>query len=155
MTKYMKKSELKDLDKSITDMIKNVDENNPLTVIALANTLIQIGNNILSKTSSQLINRAYSKEELMKLNPLLEEDNINPINRELQELRLTIEHYERVLREDTLIAAGELEDDGRPKLSQEDITKIKAKIEGLTMKRNELLSHEKDLALDENKKIKI
>jgi len=142
---YIEQNNLKELEKSITEMIKDVDADNPLNVIALANTLIQIGNGILTKTSSLLIAKAYTPEELKKLNPQLAmEEKMNPINKELQELRTAIEHYERILREDALIRTGELEDDGRPKLSQIDIEKIKAKINGLTEKRDELLKQEKD-----------
>lgn len=142
---YMNKKELKNIEKSIISMMDDVDVDNPYNMIAFANTLIQIGNTVLNKTVSQLISRAYTHEELKKINPkLMVEEKMNPINRELQEIRTAIEHYERIIREDTLIGAGELEDDGRPKLSQEDIDKIKAKISGLTEKRDELLKQEKD-----------
>lgn len=142
---YINKKELKNIDKSIHEMINDVDPDNPYNVVAFANTLIQIGNGILNKTSSQLITRAYTHTELKKINPKLRmEEKMNPINQELKELRTAIEHYERILREDALISTGELEDDGRPKLSQNDIDKIKAKINGLTEKRDELLKQEKD-----------
>lgn len=142
---YINKKELKNIEKSIHEMIKDVDPDNPYNVVAFANTLIQIGNGVLNKTSSQLITRAYTHDELKKINPkLMMEEKMNPINKELQELRTAIEHYERIMREDILISTGELEDDGRPKLSQNDIDKIQAKINGLTEKRDELLKQEKD-----------
>lgn len=142
---YINKKELKHIEKSIHEMIKDVDPDNPYNVVAFANTLIQIGNGVLNKTSSQLITRAYTHDELKKINPkLMMEEKMNPINKELQELRTAIEHYERIMREDTLISTGELEDDGRQKLSQNDIDKIKAKINGLTEKRDELLKQEKE-----------
>ena len=69
---------------------------------------------------------------------------MNPINQQLKDYRIAIEHYERILREDTLINLGELEDDGRPKLSQEDINRIQKKLKGLKEQRDELLTKEKD-----------
>lgn len=71
---------------------------------------------------------------------------MNPINRELREYRNMIEHYTRILKEDQWIKIGELEDDGRPKLSNDDISKIKLKIESLEEQRNDLLKQEKDYA---------
>lgn len=71
---------------------------------------------------------------------------MNPINRELREYRNMIEHYTRILKEDQWIKIGELEDDGRPKLSNDDISKIKLKIESLEEQRNHLLKQEKDYA---------
>ena len=142
---YINKNDLKTMEKSIQSMIKEVDTTNPLNMIAFANTLIQIGNDIMTKTTSQLITKAYTYEELKKINPkIMTEEKMNPINKELQETRTAIEHYQRIMREDTLISVGEMEDDGRPRLSQNDIDKIKAKINGLTEKRNELLKQEKD-----------
>lgn len=70
---------------------------------------------------------------------------MNSINRELQDYRIAIEHYNRILKEDIWISLGELEDDGRPKLSNEDKEKIKEKIKGLEEKREKLLSQDKDL----------
>lgn len=70
---------------------------------------------------------------------------MNSINRELQDYRIAIEHYNRILNEDIWISLGELEDDGRPKLSNEDKEKIKEKIKGLEEKRQKLLSQDKDL----------
>ena len=49
---YINKKELKNIDKSIHEMINDVDPDNPYNVVAFANTLIQIGNGILNKTSS-------------------------------------------------------------------------------------------------------
>lgn len=70
---------------------------------------------------------------------------MNSINRELQDYRIAIEHYNRILNEDIWISLGELEDDGRPKLSNKDKEKIKEKIKGLEEKRQKLLSQDKDL----------
>lgn len=140
---YIEESELKEYEKTILLMIKDVDTDNPLQVTAFANTLIDMGKFILNKTSSRLVKKAYNSEELKKINPLVE-NKMNPINKELHEIRTVIEHYERVLREDALISVGEMEDDGRPKLSQKDIDKIMAKLNALTEKRDNLLSQDKD-----------
>ena len=52
--------------------------------------------------------------------------------------------YQRILKEDTLITKGEIPDDGRPKLTDNDIKKINEKITVLTEQRDELLLKEKD-----------
>ncbi len=70
---------------------------------------------------------------------------MNSVNRDLINYRNAIEHYTRILKEDSLINDGEMEDDGRPRLSEKDKVKINEKIEGLTEKRDELLEQEKDL----------
>lgn len=71
---------------------------------------------------------------------------MNPINRELKYCRNAIEHYNRILREDNMIKNGEKAADGRPKLSNKDILRIREKIKLLTDKRDELLRQEKDYA---------
>lgn len=68
---------------------------------------------------------------------------MNPINRELTEYRNAIEHYERILKEDSLIKNGEYESDN-PLLSAEDITRINQKLSILREQRDDLLSKEKD-----------
>ena len=68
---------------------------------------------------------------------------MNPINRELTEYRNAIEHYERILKEDSLIKNGESESDN-PLLSAEDITRINQKLSILREQRDDLLSKEKD-----------
>ena len=142
---YINKKELKNIENSIHSMVSDVDPDNPYKVMAFANTLIQIGNGVLNKTSSQLIKQAYTHDELKKINPkIMMEEKMNPIKKELHETRTAIEHYERIVREDTLISTGEMEDDGRPKLSQKDIDNIKTKIGILNEKRDELLKQEKD-----------
>lgn len=50
------------------------------------------------------------------------------------------------MHEDELIRKGELPDDGRPCLTDEDISRIQSKIRGLTEQRDELLIKEKDYA---------
>lgn len=69
---------------------------------------------------------------------------MNIINQELHDYRKAIEHYQRILKEDTLITKGEIPDDGRPKLTENDIKKINEKITVLTEQRDELLLKEKD-----------
>lgn len=69
---------------------------------------------------------------------------MNPVNKDLRGYRIAIEHYEQILKEDTWISLGELPDDGRPKLSNEDREKIKEKIEILKEQRQELLKQEND-----------
>ena len=64
----------------------------------------------------------------------------NPVNFELRELRMSKEHYTRILKEDELIIKGELIDDGRPRLTENDKKKINAKIEAINEKINELLN---------------
>ena len=64
----------------------------------------------------------------------------NPVNFELRELRMSKEHYIRILKEDELIINGELTDDGRPRLSEIDKRKINAKINAITEKIEELLN---------------
>ena len=64
----------------------------------------------------------------------------NPVNFELRELRMSKEHYTRILKEDELIIKGELIDDGRPRLTNNDKKKINAKIEAINEKINELLN---------------
>lgn len=69
---------------------------------------------------------------------------MNKINRDLQEYRYAIEHYKKILKTDELIKQGKMKTDGRPKLTDNDITKIHKKIDGLVEKRDELLKIEKD-----------
>ena len=64
----------------------------------------------------------------------------NPVNFELRELRMSKEHYTRILKEDELIIKGELADDGRPLLTQNDKRKIRAKIDAISEKIDELLN---------------
>lgn len=64
---------------------------------------------------------------------------MNPINQELREVRMSIEHYNRILREDVWISIGELEDDGRPKLSNEDKDKIHETLKRLESRKQELI----------------
>lgn len=64
----------------------------------------------------------------------------NPVNFELRELRMSKEHYTRILKEDELIINGELVDDDRPRLMKDDKKKINAKIDAINEKINELLN---------------
>ena len=70
---------------------------------------------------------------------------MNPLNRELRDVRIAIEHYNRILQEDVWISIGELEDDGRPKLSELDKKKINNKLEILEEKKQELLAEIRDI----------
>ena len=69
---------------------------------------------------------------------------MNPINQELQNYRRLIVHYEKVLREDSLIKTKSIENDGRPLLTAKDIDRIEKKLEGLREQRDHLLKQEKD-----------
>ena len=68
-----------------------------------------------------------------------------PVNFELRELRMSKEHYSRILKEDELIVKGEIVDDGRPRLTDKDKVKIEAKINGITERINDLLMLEDDV----------
>lgn len=69
---------------------------------------------------------------------------MNPINQELHNYRHAIEHYNRILKDDAAIKNGEIEDDGRPLLTDKDIEKINQKLDGLKSQRDELLKQDKD-----------
>jgi len=69
---------------------------------------------------------------------------MNPINQELQEYRHLIVHYEKILRDDSLIKSKSIESDGRPLLTAKDIDRIEKKLEGLREQRDHLLRQEKD-----------
>ncbi|MBQ2653395.1 MAG: hypothetical protein IJF83_07560 [Methanobrevibacter sp.] len=69
---------------------------------------------------------------------------MNPINQELQNYRRLIVHYEKILRDDSLIKSKSIENDGRPLLTEKDIDKIEKKLEGLKEQRDHLLKQEKD-----------
>ena len=69
---------------------------------------------------------------------------MNPINQELQNYRRLIVHYEKILRDDSLIKTKSIENDGRPLLTTKDIDKIEKKLEGLREQRDHLLKQEKD-----------
>ena len=69
---------------------------------------------------------------------------MNSLNQELRDVRIAIEHYNRILKEDTWIGLGEMEDDGRPKLSNEDKESINKKINELEEKRQSLIRALKD-----------
>lgn len=71
---------------------------------------------------------------------------MNPINQELQEYRRLIVHYDKILRDDSLIKTGSIEDDGRPLLTAKDIDRIEKKLEALREQRDYLLKQEKDYA---------
>ncbi len=67
----------------------------------------------------------------------------NVINTELRELRMTKEHYQKILKEDKYIKEnGGIEN--YLLLSDEDIAKINTKIEIISMEIEKLLKLEKD-----------
>ena len=67
----------------------------------------------------------------------------NPVNVELRELRMTKEHYLRILKEDKIIKdSGNVE--GYMLLNDKDIEKINNKIDLITVKIGELLAEESD-----------
>lgn len=63
---------------------------------------------------------------------------VTPLNKELEELRLSLEHYKLVLSNDK-----KFKDEGNPDncklLSDEDIQRINLKINGINERINELL----------------
>ena len=66
-----------------------------------------------------------------------------PVNEELRELRMTKEHYLRILKEDAIIKeSGNVE--GYMLLTDEDIAKINTKIDLIGIKIDGLLRVEKD-----------
>lgn len=69
---------------------------------------------------------------------------MNLINQELQNYRRLIVHYEKILRDDSLIKTKFIENDGRPLLTAKDIDRIEKKLEGLREQRDHLLKQEKD-----------
>ena len=69
---------------------------------------------------------------------------MNLINQELQNYRRLIVHYEKILRDDSLIKTKSIENDGRPLLTAKDIDRIEKKLEGLREQRDHLLKKEKD-----------
>ena len=58
--------------------------------------------------------------------------------------RTTRARHKKVLKQDEQIKNGTIESDGRPLLTDKDIADINEKIKGLTEKRDELLSKDKD-----------
>ena len=65
---------------------------------------------------------------------------VNQLNRELMEVRTLIEHYNNILKIDEGIKDGSVENvDGRPLLSDGDISRIKGKISGLVELKDGLL----------------
>lgn len=64
---------------------------------------------------------------------------MNPINQELKDYRVLIEHYEKILKEDELLCKGELSDKDRPRLTAHDKLKINEKLEILREQRDILL----------------
>ena len=71
---------------------------------------------------------------------------VTPLNRELQELRMTVEHYKRVLKNDERFKA-----DGNPDnyklLTDNDIDKINLKIDSINTKIEELLVNDNNYNL--------
>lgn len=66
-----------------------------------------------------------------------------PVNQELRELRMTKEHYLRILKEDAYLKeSGNV--DGYMLLTDEDIAKINTKLDLIGIKIGELLSAEND-----------
>ena len=61
---YLTAEELDDFYKSLGEILKRVDKENPFEVIGFANSLINMGNHFLNQTNSKLIASAYSVEEL-------------------------------------------------------------------------------------------
>ena len=67
----------------------------------------------------------------------------NAVNSELRELRMAKEHYKRILKEDKYIKeSGDIEN--YLLLSDEDIAKIKTKIDLISIEIEKLLRLEKD-----------
>ena len=67
-----------------------------------------------------------------------------PLNKELQELRVLINHYNNILEYDEKIKSNEVESDGRPLLTKYDINRINDTLKYLTDKRDDLLDKDNE-----------
>lgn len=63
---YITSKELKDFYNQLGVIIEELDTTNPFEVIGFANSLVSMGNQLLSQSNAKLISKAYSKHELEK-----------------------------------------------------------------------------------------
>lgn len=61
---YLTKEELDDFYKSLGEIIKGLDKNNPFEAIGFANSLINMGNHYLNQATTKLIANAYPTQDL-------------------------------------------------------------------------------------------
>ena len=75
--KYVTQKELSEFYTQLGTIIEGLDPTNPFEVIGFANSLVNMGNHLLSQSNSKLIAKAYSKDELEQF-----KENIEKIKRE-------------------------------------------------------------------------
>lgn len=63
---YISQEELSNFHSQLGEIIKELDTENPFEVVGFANSLIGMGNHLLTQSNSKLILQAYSTEELEK-----------------------------------------------------------------------------------------
>ena len=74
---YINQKELSEFYTQLGTIIEGLDSTNPFEVIGFANSLVNMGNHLLSQSNSKLIAKAYSKEELEEFR-----ENIEKIKQE-------------------------------------------------------------------------
>lgn len=72
---------------------------------------------------------------------------VTPLNKDLQNLRVSLEHYKNILKNDELLKK-EGNPDNKLLLSDDDINKINLKIEAISEKIVELLDNDNGYVLD-------
>jgi len=72
---------------------------------------------------------------------------VTPLNKDLQNLRVSLEHYKNILKNDELLKK-EGNPDNKLLLSDDDINKINLKIEAISEKIIELLDNDNGYVLD-------
>lgn len=72
---------------------------------------------------------------------------VTPLNKDLQNLRVSLEHYKNILKNDELLKK-EGNHDNKLLLSDDDINKINLKIEAISEKIIELLDNDNEYVLD-------
>ena len=71
---------------------------------------------------------------------------VTPLNKDLQNLRVSLEHYKRILKNDELLKKEGNPDD-KLLLSDDDIRNINLKIEAISEKITELLDNDNGYVL--------
>lgn len=71
---YITQKELSNFHSQLGEIIKELDTTNPFEVVGFANSLINMGNHLLTQSNSKLILQAYSTEELTKFRQDIQEN---------------------------------------------------------------------------------
>ena len=71
---YISQEELSNFHSQLGEIIKELDAENPFEVVGFANSLIGMGNHLLTQSNSKLILQAYSTEELMEFREKIQEN---------------------------------------------------------------------------------